>query len=53
MYMTAPETEHRVVVSVPLSAALTVSLAFTLIIGVYPQPFIRFAQYALLPLAAP
>jgi NADH-quinone oxidoreductase subunit N len=51
MYMTPPETAERIDVPAPLAAALAVSLAFTLVIGVYPQPFIRFAQYALLPLA--
>ncbi len=52
MYMLPPRTEERIPVSVPLGAMLAVSLAFTLAVGLYPQPFIRFAQYALLPLAA-
>jgi NADH-quinone oxidoreductase subunit N len=52
MYMSPAKTAERVAVPVPLAAALAVSLVFTLVIGVYPQPFIRFAQYALLPLAA-
>ncbi len=51
MYMSPPETERRVEVPAPLAAALAVSLVFTLVVGIYPQPFIRFAQYALLPLA--
>ena len=51
MYMSPPETAQRIEVPAPLAAALAVSLVFTLVIGLYPQPFIRFAQYALLPLA--
>jgi NADH-quinone oxidoreductase subunit N len=51
MYMTAPEAEKPEPAPLTLKAALAVSFAFTLWIGVYPQPFIRFAQYALWPLA--
>jgi NADH-quinone oxidoreductase subunit N len=52
MYMSPAESAHRVAVPAPLAAALAVSLVLTMVIGVYPQPFIRFAQYALLSLAA-
>lgn len=51
MYMTPPDVPEKIAVAPGLAAALAVSLALTLWIGIYPQPFIRLAQYAVLPLA--
>jgi len=41
-------------VPVPAGVGLAVGLAafFVLLIGLYPQPFIKFAQLAMLPLGA-
>ncbi len=51
MYMSPPDAPARLPVPASLTTALVVSLVFTLWIGIYPQPFIRLAQAALLPLA--
>ena len=40
--------EPKVKVPLPLSAAIGLAGLFTLLIGVYPQPFIRLARYAVL-----
>ncbi len=40
----------KVQVPLPLSAAIGAAGLFTLLIGVYPQPFIRLARYAVLML---
>ena len=53
MYMVPEDRRDRVPVSAGLATALTIALGFTLWIGLYPQPFIRLAQKALLPIAAP
>jgi NADH-quinone oxidoreductase subunit N len=53
MYMVAPEAAPDVKASPGLLTALTASVALTVLIGVYPQPFIRFAQLALLPVGGP
>ncbi len=50
MYMTAPEETRPEPAPAGLRAALAISLVFTVWIGIYPQPFIRFAQYALWPI---
>jgi NADH:ubiquinone oxidoreductase subunit 2 (subunit N) len=50
MYMREPERAERVPMALGVRAALVISAAFTLGIGLYPQPFIRMAQFALLPL---
>ena len=50
MYMREPEHAERVPMALGVRTALVVSAVFTLGIGLYPQPFIRMAQYALLPL---
>jgi NADH-quinone oxidoreductase subunit N len=50
MYMSPPSEARRVPVPAGLAAVLTLALVFTLGIGVYPQPFIRLAQFALLPI---
>jgi len=44
MYMAPPEDVERARLRGGLATAVGVSLAFTLVIGVYPQPFIRFAS---------
>ena len=40
--------ESKIQVPLPLSAAIGAAGLFTLVIGVYPQPFIRLARYAVL-----
>jgi NADH-quinone oxidoreductase subunit N len=50
MYMHPDEAEGRLAVPAGLAAALGVAALLTLGIGLYPQPFIRFAQAALIPL---
>jgi NADH-quinone oxidoreductase subunit N len=46
------EGEAKVQVPLPLSAAIGVAGLFTLFIGVYPQPFIRLARFAVLMMGA-
>jgi NADH-quinone oxidoreductase subunit N len=48
MYMAAPEEEApaRLTVPVGIGLALAVTLAFTLGVGVLPQPIVRFAEQA-------
>ena len=43
MFFLPAEDEGRVKVSLPLAVALGISTAVTLLIGLYPQPFIDFA----------
>jgi len=50
MYMVSPDSPDRVPISPGVAAALAIAAAFTLWIGVYPEPCIRLAQYAALPL---
>ncbi len=50
MYMTQPEIGPRVPLSAGVVTALAIAFGFTILIGLYPQPFILFAQYAMLPL---
>ena len=50
MYMEPATEAPPVPVSTGMAFALTVALFFTLAIGVYPQPFIRLAELARLPL---
>jgi hypothetical protein len=52
MYMTPPAGEARVPVPATLAGALWITGAFTLWIGVFPAPFLRLAQAALLPVLA-
>ncbi len=49
MYVGDPEEEPPAPAPAALRAALAISFVFTIWIGIYPQPFIRFAQYALWP----
>jgi NADH-quinone oxidoreductase subunit N len=49
MYMGAPAGEEKYAVSPALAAALAACLGATLVIGVYPDPFIMLARTALLP----
>jgi NADH-quinone oxidoreductase subunit N len=53
MYMREPAQAERVPMAPGVRTALVISAAFTLGIGLYPQPFIRMAQFALLPLGGP
>jgi NADH-quinone oxidoreductase subunit N len=48
MYMGEGGEAHAPFASRPLTLALSISLAFTLWIGLYPQPFLRLAQLAIL-----
>lgn len=50
MYMSEPSQEARPVLPVGLGAAIGLAAIFTIVIGLYPQPFILLAQKALLPL---
>jgi formate hydrogenlyase subunit 3/multisubunit Na+/H+ antiporter MnhD subunit len=50
MYMVPADGVQPVPVSAGVRAALAIAFCFTLWIGLYPQPFIRFAQIAMLPL---
>jgi NADH-quinone oxidoreductase subunit N len=52
--MCIESAEGRERVPVPVGVGLAVGLAafFTLLIGLYPQPFIKLAQLAMLPLGA-
>jgi NADH-quinone oxidoreductase subunit N len=47
MFMNDMVDEEKMVLSPGVLTTLTVTLAFTLIIGIYPEPFIRFAQNSL------
>ncbi len=51
MYMVSTPAPQRVPISAGVAATFGIAAAFTLWIGVYPQPCIRLAQYAVLPLA--
>jgi len=44
MFMMQPSSAVTLVSSVPVRLALAVSGAFTLAIGIYPEPFLRFAE---------
>jgi len=50
MYMVPTTVAERVPVSPGAAAALAIAAAFTIWIGLYPQPCIRLAQYAMLSL---
>jgi NADH-quinone oxidoreductase subunit N len=51
MYIEPAHTSEPVPVPVGMAVALTLALVFTLVIGLYPQPFIRLAEMAMLPLS--
>jgi len=51
MYIEPVHNPEPVPVAPGMAVALTVALVFTLVIGLYPQPFIRLAEMAMLPLA--
>jgi NADH-quinone oxidoreductase subunit N len=48
MYMGQPATSEGLRCSAPLSLALAISLVFTFLIGLYPEPFLRLAQQVVL-----
>jgi NADH-quinone oxidoreductase subunit N len=48
MFMRQPTEPARAIISPGLAVALALSIAMTMLIGIYPQPFIQFAQYTLL-----
>jgi NADH-quinone oxidoreductase subunit N len=50
MYMEPAADTTPVPISAGMAFALTVTLFFTLAIGLYPEPFIRLAQMARIPL---
>lgn len=47
MFMTDKTDEEKITLSPGLITALAVTTIFTILIGVYPQPFIHFAQSSL------
>jgi len=47
MFMNDKTDEERLIFSPGVITVLAVTLAFTLIIGIYPEPFIRLAQSSL------
>jgi NADH-quinone oxidoreductase subunit N len=51
MYIEPVHVEEPVPVPAGMAVALTVALVFTLVIGLYPQPFIRLAEIAMIPLS--
>jgi NADH-quinone oxidoreductase subunit N len=53
MYMREPASAERVPMALGLRATLAISVIMTVWIGIYPEPFIRLAQFALLPLGGP
>lgn len=48
MYMGQPATSEGLRCPAPLSLALAISLVFTFLIGLYPEPFLRLAQQVVL-----
>ncbi len=48
MFMRQPTEPGRAIISPGLAVALGLSIVMTMVIGIYPQPFIQFAQYTLL-----
>ncbi len=48
LFMRQPTEPGRAIISPGLAVALALSLVMTMVIGIYPQPFIQFAQYTLL-----
>jgi len=50
MYMGTPREEAAPASTPAIVAVVTVSLAFTLIVGIWPGPFFELARVALLPL---
>ena len=48
MFMRQPTEPGRAIVSPGLAVALGFSIVMTMVIGIYPQPFIQFTQYTLL-----
>jgi NADH-quinone oxidoreductase subunit N len=50
MYMSEPAGGEKPAMPLPLGSVIGVAAVFTLFIGLYPQPFIRLARLALLPL---
>ncbi len=50
MYMGQPREEGKIGFSFGVASALAISVIFIFLIGCYPGPFIRFAQFALLPI---
>jgi NADH-quinone oxidoreductase subunit N len=53
MYMTPPEDDRRLAVPFATGAAIAIAAALTLVIGIYPQPFIVLAQLARVSGGAP
>lgn len=51
MYMGEPSQDEAPSRSVPLWAALAISLVFTVAVGIYPGPFVQLARHALLSIA--
>ncbi len=50
MYMGQPSEEGKIGFSFGVASALAISVIFIFLIGCYPGPFVRFAQFALLPI---
>ncbi len=48
LFMRQPTEPGRAIISPGLAVALGLSIVMTMVIGIYPQPFIQFAQYTLL-----
>lgn len=48
MYFHEPEGEHVLTLNAGMKAALVFSMLFVLILGVYPEPLVEFAQSAIL-----
>lgn len=48
MFMTEPREPGKLVLAPGLSVTLAVTSILTLVAGIYPDPFIRFAEYSLL-----
>ena len=48
MYLTPPKNRESLVYSPPLFWVLILTLAGTLVIGIFPSPFIEFVQRALI-----
>ena len=48
MYMQEPETEHVLTLNPGLKLVLVFSILFVLILGVYPEPLVDYAQSAIL-----
>jgi NADH-quinone oxidoreductase subunit N len=50
MYMSEPDGDEKPAMPLALTSVIGLAAVFTLVIGLYPQPFIRLAQIAFLPL---